>query len=659
MFKVQKPFYLNYLKSFNDLVLKSSVSGVSVKLSRLVAVSVSPMLANILIDDRESAAVDESLVLVEGATNDDLEAFLDFSLTGIIPSKAKDRRIFPQLGVNFEELNIVPDNVKRSPGETPDYSAGYFDPFHEPMRDDDEKFEANFDEFEVEDESFETFDEDTFRNSERPKRKRGRPPKKIKKEEIDVTDEEFDDESFSSDNYFSSPEREKNANKPRAKRKASNKAKSRTPKGIKGYDLLKSREKKKFLADGGTEEDWNMKQEESEATMVKRTVRRKGVNYTYFYPKDFEDGSRPKKVVGQRCAKEYTEGTRDESKEFQCDICLFGSNSSEQMQQHEIFHRKGVEGAYYCWECEESFVRPIERQEHLKAAHGNTVNRKRSRKTNCQYCPKKFSPRDPEGLAQHEEEHQTPENQNCFQCGEKFQMGRSSAKKHFEKVGQFHATKKCLQCDYILTSYQDHQGHVMTNHGGNFKYVCGICPSLFDSEMDRKEHKFTEHMEEANRVICDLCGKNFNKLQLKAHMETQHGEKGPCPVEGCKTIVAKYLLDRHMKNYHNPQMCDDCGKQFKGIGRLTYHRRMNHAAKSFQCQYCPKAFNDKKKFDDHINVHTGETPHKCKFCGVGFKNKSNMYHHQRSVHMGIKREDMKRLREIHGSSFHVNHSSIT
>ena len=628
MFKVNYPYFLSHLNSFQDLELKSPISGSSVKLSRLVAISVSPMLANILVDDLTHETADESIVIVDGASIDDLNAFVSFSISGVISSKDQDKTIFHQLGINFNGLNIVLEEENRN-------SIALGSEFSSLLLTQDIKREEHvkedeildFEEFEIADENFDWLNEESFVDDEEEepvikKSKIGRP-RKVKRKLKDEADDDDDigssqkskvrDSDDGNDfvpDQCSSPEPESKQEKPKPKRKAPHEHAPQVIKSIKGFELLKEKEKEKYLAKGHTEQEWNIRQRVEESSMIKRRGKKNGIHYTYFYPKHDYD---------------MTE-----------------------------FPLENYNTTYECWECDEEFVKPIERVTHYIAMHT-----KRPEKLYCQFCHKRYPQFDKEGLVKHEEEHRQPENQNCFQCGWKFPKGKFHAKKHFDKVGPYHATKKCLQCDYELKSYQDHKDHVRTQHGGMFKFVCGVCPLLFDSDLESRKHKHTEHMEETERKICNICGQNFDKWHLRVHLLSKHGEKSPCKVEGCDYVVAKYLEKEHMTNYHNPKICDDCGKQFRGRTALSSHRRNAHTEKSFQCQYCPKSFRSNNALKEHLNIHTGEAPFKCKFCGIGFKSSSNKFHHQRSVHFGIKREDFKRLKQIHGSAFQIDHENST
>ncbi len=81
-----------------------------------------------------------------------------------------------------------------------------------------------------------------------------------------------------------------------------------------------------------------------------------------------------------------------------------------------------------------------------------------------------------------------------------------------------------------------------------------------------------------NRLICDVCGKDF---QLKK------------------------MLNRHVQ-IHGTQnyVCEICGKSFKLERYLKRHEEIHQTKKRFKCSICDKAFNTNSKRTHHIKkVH--------------------------------------------------------
>lgn len=60
-------------------------------------------------------------------------------------------------------------------------------------------------------------------------------------------------------------------------------------------------------------------------------------------------------------------------------------------------------------------------------------------------------------------------------------------------------------------TFQDHDGHkqhVTEVHNGVWRYICGMCDSIFDTIMDQREHRYEKR--------CPLEGKLDNFINGQA-----------------------------------------------------------------------------------------------------------------------------------------------
>lgn len=160
-------------------------------------------------------------------------------------------------------------------------------------------------------------------------------------------------------------------------------------------------------------------------------------------------------------------------------------------------------------------------------------------------------------------------------------------------------------------------------------------------------------------IICETCGKQFNKRSLLyAHMRAVHNKRKyqctECPRSfsrksrledhklkhlgirqfECSFCDRKYSsqqgLKNHVDDYHNhdlPYVCDKCGKAFSKESKLRHHYSLHIESRNFLCGVCSKGFKTQAHLNVHMNVHLPEDQKKtrkrhdrkkvcvCPFCG--------------------------------------------
>lgn len=262
----------------------------------------------------------------------------------------------------------------------------------------------------------------------------------------------------------------------------------------------------------------------------------------------------------------------------------------------------------------------------------------------CKICGQDFTGRSRKSWYNHKMSHR---RLPCVKCG------RDPDTRMHRKRGGPHHDNSCNYegCAATFTTWAEHQAHVDAVHGGVFHWQCGLCAALFDTPAALKVHRKEVHKKKIDLKQCSICG--LKVMNMKGHMDARHGtEKFPCELCG-KIFNSRVAVNRHLERkncpaYYERVSCQDCGKVFNHKRALRRHWQQVHTPdhmKLYPCTVCGKGFNAKQAFLDHMNVHTGEKPYKCSICGLGFSNWSNRLHHERSVHHGIKREDVRRERE--------------
>lgn len=183
-------------------------------------------------------------------------------------------------------------------------------------------------------------------------------------------------------------------------------------------------------------------------------------------------------------------------------------------------------------------------------------------------------------------------------------------------------------------------------------YECPTCLEVFEDAKALKKHKYT-HQEEADRIICDICGKSFaSKGGLSAH-RVIHSDNREYICEHCgagfnqKGNLMTHLktglaLCKGMKGVHTLLVeCSICKRSFTSLNRLRQHEKKHErinklmSANELTCKVCDKLFRTFHEVKRHAMTHSGEKPFACTFCNKAFAQKSNLMAHMR-IHTGYR-----------------------
>ncbi|KAJ8704921.1 hypothetical protein PYW08_012241 [Mythimna loreyi] len=332
------------------------------------------------------------------------------------------------------------------------------------------------------------------------------------------------------------------------------------------------------------------------------------------------------------------ESTRDAfvKAEYKCESCLIGFNYRKSFLAHVATKHSPELGEYICPICKTI----------IPSVESFTAHYKRHmRRYECIICHKRT-------------------------------MDMKVMQQHYYSTHEISLKEyKCNLCGKISNSIDTHRYHRDTHKA---RVQCTECDKTFRHRAGLMNHRLAVH-EYQNSFPCTICDKVFRwKTSLKRHLE-KHEVKGKSSTGAaycsmCNVSFASiFSYQRHLKNSlkHVTQdqlkfICDHCNKRFADKTKLRDHIEEKHLHKTYQCQiclkpsknrvgldqhirnvhkgrpnnkmchHCGKGFPTKVQLESHIRSHTGERPFICEYCPTTFSQQSNLYKHNRQVHLNIK-----------------------
>lgn len=218
----------------------------------------------------------------------------------------------------------------------------------------------------------------------------------------------------------------------------------------------------------------------------------------------------------------------------------------------------------------------------------------------------------------------------------------------------------CDICNEIFLFKKDLPFHMHSKHSKSRRFMCPICPTLWQNNNILQKHIVNKHRSDEERVAdakCLYCNEQFsNGRELSRHVSTVHSGVDTFMCDTCGISLNSYRsLARHLKNHQQfPPLpaapsryaqpvdfvkpkrkvslwCPVCKSGFYVTAVFRRHiKKHDDGNEIWQqlvgriCSKCHKMFPSKECLADHSVVHKSWI---CDVCKGGFTSKQSLMAH--------------------------------
>uniref|UniRef100_A0A1Q3EZX3 Putative ovo n=1 Tax=Culex tarsalis TaxID=7177 RepID=A0A1Q3EZX3_CULTA len=154
-------------------------------------------------------------------------------------------------------------------------------------------------------------------------------------------------------------------------------------------------------------------------------------------------------------------------------------------------------------------------------------------------------------------------------------------------------------------------------------YLCHLCDQQFERSNSLDYHLYTNHQENDQDSLCQICAKFVHKRQIRKHVELHTEAKPVCPICN-QTFQNPQNLARHrvVHTKERPYPCTLCDLRFTQAASLKQHVQRVHMApersaessgkrskyhrKPATCPVCFKDFKISRKLIEHVEQNHPE-----------------------------------------------------
>ncbi|KAM3955989.1 uncharacterized protein ACR2FA_010043 [Aphomia sociella] len=322
--------------------------------------------------------------------------------------------------------------------------------------------------------------------------------------------------------------------------------------------------------------------------------------------------------------------------EYKCESCLVGFNYSKCYKRHVATKHSADLGEYSCPICKTVMASVESFTAHYK---------RHMRRYECSICHKRTQ--DMKVMQQHYfSSHEISlKRYKCHLCGKL----SNSIDTHRYHKDTHKARVQCSECDKTFTHRAGLLNHRLAVHEYNNSFTCTVCEKVFRWKTSLRRHLKRHALENKNMTaaaFCTTCDVSFSSVcsyqrHMKNSLKHVSHEQLRFICDHCnKRFADKTKLRDHIeeKHLHKTYQCHICLKPSKNRMGLDQHIRNVHRGRpnNKMCHHCGKGFPTKVQLESHIRTHTGERPFICEYCPTTFSQQSNLYKHNRQVHLNIK-----------------------